>query len=260
MVIIENIEELTKSTRYVELQNSNNSQPKEKRRRLRRSIKLLPNLFTLGNAFFGFCALVLAAHNNPEAAAYCILLGASMDALDGRIARLINSTSQLGMQLDSLADAVTFIVAPAFMVYMLDHNQGSVLGFLSCAFYLLAGIFRLARFNISSQTQSVFFLGLPSTIAGCALALAILSFPLKDHAFFTTLIMIFLGYLMVSRWRFPSFKQASKRWIFPVMILIGVTTATFGFNGVLLVLYGAYFIAGLISTLRLKYAKTLLQP
>ncbi len=260
MVIIERTEESTTETQDVDLRASNDSQPKEKRRRLRRSLKLLPNLFTLANAFFGFCALVLAAHNNPEAAAYCILLGASMDALDGRIARLINSTSQLGMQLDSLADAVTFIVAPAFMVYMLDLNQGSVLGFLSCAFYLLAGVFRLARFNISSQTQSVFFLGLPSTIAGCALALAILSFPLRDHTFITTLIMVFLGYLMVSRWRFPSFKQASKRWIFPVMILIGVTTATFGFNRVLLVLYGVYLVLGLISTLRLKYAKTLLQP
>ncbi|MBM3886693.1 CDP-diacylglycerol--serine O-phosphatidyltransferase [Candidatus Dependentiae bacterium] len=227
--------------------------PKEKRRRLRRSLKLLPNLFTLGNAFFGFCALIFAAHNHPQAAAYCILLGASMDALDGRIARLTNSTSPLGMQLDSLADAVTFCVAPAFVIYMLNFHHGYTLGFLSCAFYMLAGIFRLARFNITHQAQSSFFLGLPTTFAGCALALSILSFSLSDHLFFMALLMINLGYLMVSRWRFPSFKHASKKWLFPALIIIGVVIATFEFNKVLLGLYGAYLLLGFISTFWLRH-------
>jgi CDP-diacylglycerol---serine O-phosphatidyltransferase len=234
-------------------------QPKEKRRRLRRSLKLLPNLFTLANAFFGFCAIVFAAHKNPHAAAYCILLGASMDALDGRIARLIHSTSPLGMQLDSLADAITFCLAPAFIIYICNPDPMSVFVFLSCAFYLLAGVFRLARFNITSQQQTTYFIGLPTTLAGCFLAIALLSFPIMEYELYITLLMTALAMLKISRWRFPTFKQASKRWVFSAIMLIGATTATFGFNRVLFVLYVIYFALGAFETMRIRFSKNLSQ-
>ncbi len=233
-------------------QNDTQPQGKERRRRLKRSLRLLPNIFTLGNAFFGFCAIVLAAHQNQHAAAYCILLGASMDALDGRIARLTNNTSPLGMQLDSLSDAITFCVAPAFMMYMLDFGTSSVFGFLGSAFYLLAGVFRLARFNVTSLSQSSYFLGLPSTIAGCCLATAALTIPLQEHNCLIAPILIILGYLMVSRWRFPTFKQTSKRGIFTSITVISVVTLTFGFHRTFFVLSLAYFVLGIISTIQHK--------
>lgn len=232
-------------------QNDVQPQGKERRRRLKRSLRLLPNIFTLGNAFFGFCAIVLAAHLNQHAAAYCILFGASMDALDGRIARLTNNTSPLGMQLDSLSDAITFCVAPAFMMYMLDFGAaGSIFCFLGSAFYLLAGVFRLARFNVTSQSQSSYFLGLPSTIAGCCLAVAVLTIPLQEQDYLIAPILVILGYLMVSRWRFPTFKQASKRGIFTATTIISVIILTFGFHRTFFALGLAYFAFGIISTLR----------
>jgi CDP-diacylglycerol--serine O-phosphatidyltransferase len=233
----------------------------EKKRRFRRSLKVLPNLFTLSNAFFGFCAIVFAAHKNPQAAAYCILLGASMDALDGRVARLTQNTSALGMQLDSLADAVTFCLAPAFMLYMWsDGLQPSLINLFCCGFYLLAGIFRLARFNVTSSQQTSYFLGLPTTLAGCFLATAILSFPLSQYAVFTPVLMTLLGYLMVSRWRFPTFKQASKRWLLSSCMLIAVTVATFGCNRVLCCLYGLYLLWGIAGTLYQRCAKSQTRP
>lgn len=234
-----------------------NTAPKEKRRKLRRGLKILPNLFTLANAFFGFCAMVLAFHKNPQAAAYCILLGASMDSLDGRIARLTQSTSPLGMQLDSLADAITFCLAPAFVIYVNNQGQSSLLIFFACAFYLLAGLFRLARFNVTSQQQITFFMGLPTTLSGCFLAISILSLPLREFEFYTTFLMLTLAILMVSKWRFPTFKKASKRWIFTSATVIGVTTATFGFNRVLFVLYILYFTLGFFETIRIRFSKNI---
>lgn len=252
MAIVEHSEQPVVSTEAFEQRLPEQLPVKEKRRRLKRSLKLLPNLFTLGNAFFGFCALIFAANKNPYAASYCILLGASMDALDGRIARLTHSTSPLGMELDSLADAISFCLAPAFMMYMWDFNVGNILGFIGSSFYFLAGLFRLARFNVTSQTQTSYFLGLPTTIAGCCIATISLIFPLKEHEFLASLLLITLGYLMVSRLRFPTFKQASKRGIFTTLMVVGVVTATLGFNKTFFFLGVGYFILSLVSTLRLR--------
>lgn len=229
---------------------------KSRRRRLGRSLKLLPNIFTLSNAFFGFCAIVLVAQKNPQAAAYCILLGASMDALDGRIARLTNSASPLGMQLDSLSDAITFCVAPAFMMYLWDSASSDAFGFISSAIYLLAGIFRLARFNITSQLQTTYFLGLPSTLAGCFVAAIVLSVPIQDYAHLPELLMITLAYLMVSRWRFPTFKLASKRRMFMFVMTTGVTIMVLGLNKTFIGICFGYFAFSIVSTLWKKKAPT----
>lgn len=231
------------------------AQGKERRRRLKKSLKLLPNIFTLSNAFFGFCALVFSAQRNPQAAAYCILLGASMDALDGRIARLTHNTSPLGMQLDSLSDAISFIVAPAFMICMWDFSPDNIVIFCASSLYLLAGIFRLARFNVTSQTQLNYSLGLPSTLAGCALAAATLTFPLKDNEFLLPIIMVSLAYLMVSKWRFPTFKQASKKGLFTSSVVLAVATVTLGFTHTFFVLIMLYLAISAATTFRLKQTK-----
>lgn len=231
-------------------------QPQGKeRRRLKRSLKLLPNIFTLGNAFFGFCAIVLAANKNAPAAAYCILIGACMDSLDGRIARLTNSSSPLGMQLDSLSDAITFCLAPACMMYLCDFSDSNGFVFIGSAFYLLAGVFRLARFNVTSQAQSNYFIGLPSTIAGCCIAAGVLAFPLQEHSYLIAPMLVILGYLMVSRWRFPTFKQTSKRRIFTSLMVAVVIAITFDFHRTFFAFGTAYFILGLVTTVRHKLAR-----
>ena len=256
-MVINHIEEPLENA----LVSQNDIQPrgKERRRRLKRSLRLLPNIFTLGNAFLGFCAIVLAAQKHPSAAAYCILLGASFDALDGRIARLTNSTSPLGMQLDSLSDAVTFCLAPACMMYMGDFGDGDVFAFFGSAFFLLSGVFRLARFNISSQTQASYFIGLPTTIAGCCLAVTTLIFPLQDYNQLIGPMLMVLGYLMISRLRFPTFKQASKRGILTSIILGSVITLTFGFHKTFFVFALVYLAMGLIYTIQHKRMRTLVR-
>lgn len=228
------------------------SKKDRRRRRLRKSLSLLPNIFTLGNAFFGFSAIVFAALKNPYAAAYCILFGASLDALDGRIARLTKSTSPLGMQLDSLADAVSFCLAPAFLFYFWDLGpDSSPIIFFTSAFYALAGLFRLARFNITSDNQTTYFLGLPSTLAGCSIATLTLSFPvIKEYEILSSFILLCLGYLMISTWRFPSFKKTSKKSFVKTVIFIGVVALTLGFHKAFLVLGASYLTFGFFISVR----------
>jgi Phosphatidylserine synthase len=125
---------------------------------LRNGIRFLPFLFTLGNAFFGFCSIVLAFEGELIDSAYCIFLGAMMDALDGRIARFMKVESALGLELDSLCDAISFCLAPAFLAYVWHLRWLGASGIVIGAFFLLAGLFRLARFNLLHDEQGTFFL------------------------------------------------------------------------------------------------------
>lgn len=214
--------------------------------RFRRNVALLPNLFTLGNAFFGFCSIVFSAQGDLVAAAYFILLGALMDMLDGRIARMLGVSSDLGLQLDSLCDAISFCLAPAFLMYTWELKYAGFLGFLSCSLFLVSGIFRLARFNITSGEQSVFFLGIPTTIAGCFLATMLIN--AQEIAFTPPqtlgliLIVTVLSYLMISTVPFPTFKHLKKRWAILATLFIGAFIISMGFIKVLMLIFLSYFL------------------
>jgi CDP-diacylglycerol--serine O-phosphatidyltransferase len=140
---------------------------------------IIPNMFTLMNLFGGFLAIIHTAQDEFTKAAWFIVMGAIFDALDGAVARLTNSTSELGMELDSLCDAITFTVAPAFMLHQAYfHELGSV-GTLLAVLPAFAGVTRLARFNIqvSGFEDKNYFMGMP-TPAG---ALVIISYLLFYH-------------------------------------------------------------------------------
>lgn len=179
--------------------------------KLRSKIHLVPHLFTLGNAFFGFCSIALAAHAYFVGAAYLILLGAFLDALDGRVARYLNQTSEFGMQLDSLCDAISFCCAPAFLVYFWQLKQVGFYGFFASACFLLAGLLRLARFNVSHVQQSTYFIGMPTTLAGCFLSVILLNIAKPMFAFTSlsllALLVLTLSFLMISNVPFPTFKK-----------------------------------------------------
>jgi CDP-diacylglycerol--serine O-phosphatidyltransferase len=154
---------------------------------------VLPTMLTLGNAFCGFAAITYAAKVGPEPAAvignplltasFCVFLGMLFDALDGRAARWANQTSEFGAQLDSLCDAISFGVAPAFlMIQFCVHNNSGypprilwVIG----ALYVACAILRLARFNVETDEDDSheFFSGLPSPAA----AGAVCAFPIAMH-------------------------------------------------------------------------------
>jgi CDP-diacylglycerol--serine O-phosphatidyltransferase len=142
-----------------------------RRRRLRRGIIILPSAFTLGNLFLGVWAVVHAARGDFVTAGWLIVLGAVFDMLDGRIARYTATGSAFGEELDSLVDAVSFGVAPAFIMYFTFLKSGGEWSWILSFLYIVAAVFRLARFNIEQAgTAKVNFHGLPSPIAGASIA------------------------------------------------------------------------------------------
>ncbi len=179
-------------------------------RGIRRGVSLLPSLFTLANLFCGWACVVYAMHGQLELAAPFIGVALVLDMLDGRIARMTGTTSEFGVQLDSLADIVSFGVAPAVLAYAWGlaplGRLGWALGFL----FITAAALRLARFNIQRNTDKRYFVGLASPAAGALIAATVFYYPAglpdKPEAFLAVPLVIVPALLMVSTIRFRSFK------------------------------------------------------
>ncbi|WP_417897956.1 CDP-diacylglycerol--serine O-phosphatidyltransferase [Bacillus haimaensis] len=172
-----------------------------------RFIKGIPNMFTLGNLFCGFLSIGFAANAQYSNAAILILIGMMLDSMDGRLARMLKADSNLGKELDSLADVVTFGVAPSFLVYYTYFYQFGLLGLAIAGLFPLFGAYRLARFNVSPPNSSgKYFTGVPITAAGGIMALLTL-FGNYIPQIVTTVIFTALCFLMVSRLKIPSFKE-----------------------------------------------------
>ncbi|PLT28435.1 CDP-diacylglycerol--serine O-phosphatidyltransferase [Peribacillus deserti] len=172
-----------------------------------RFTKSIPNMFTLGNLFCGFLSVGFAANGQFNNAAVLILIGMMLDSMDGRLARMLKADSALGKELDSLADIVTFGVAPSFLVYYTYFFQFELIGLAIAGLFPLFGAYRLARFNISSGKSSInYFIGVPITAAGGIMAILTL-FGDKIPNIVTTVIFTGLCFLMVSKIRIPSLKE-----------------------------------------------------
>jgi len=167
----------------------------------------IPNLFTLGNLFCGFLSIGYAANHQYTNAAVLILIGMMLDSMDGRIARMLHAETALGKELDSLADIVTFGVAPSFLVYYTIFFNNGLLGLAISGLFPLFGAYRLARFNTATEDESsTHFTGVPITAAGGILALLTL-FNNQIPSIVTTVIFTALSFLMVSRIKIPSLKE-----------------------------------------------------
>ncbi len=168
---------------------------------------MIPNMMTLGNLYCGFLSIGFAAYGQYNNAAILIIIGMMLDSMDGRAARMLKADSTLGKELDSLADIVTFGVAPSFLVYYTYFSQFGMLGMAISGLFPLFGAFRLARFNISTSKASMhYFIGVPITAAGGILAILTL-FGHHLPNIVTTVVFTALCFLMVSRIRIPSFKE-----------------------------------------------------
>jgi CDP-diacylglycerol--serine O-phosphatidyltransferase len=195
---------------------------------LRRGFLLLPNLFTTGNLFFGFFSILQSGLGNFDRAALGIVLAGVFDALDGRVARLARTTSRFGAEYDSLADIVSFGVAPAILAFWAGNlrelgQTGLVMVFLFTACAAL----RLARFNVSPGRYKNRFQGLPSPAAAGMVASMqwFVSF-LREHEIGVTfpeasvaLGAAVLGLLMVSSVPYRSFKEVDLRHPFGTIVL-----------------------------------------
>ena len=177
---------------------------------LKKGAALLPSLFTIGNLFLGFWAIVNALRLDFESAAQLLVVAVIFDMLDGRIARLTGTTSEFGAQLDSLSDIVSFGVAPAIIAYQWGlatlHRS-----FLAAFFFVMCAAIRLARFNVQRKVVDArYFVGLPSP-AAAGFVISIVYFhpePLYDRwgAGFAMSILVVAAFLMVSTLRYWSFK------------------------------------------------------
>jgi len=230
--------------------------PKAARRKMRKGIFLLPNLFTTGALFAGFYAIIAAMNGHFEIAAIAIFLAGLLDGLDGRVARLTNTQSAFGAEYDSLSDMVSFGVAPALVIYLwsLVHLREvslymGKLGWLAAFIYATATALRLARFNTQiGVADKRFFQGLASPAAaavvmGAVWVCEIYEIAGKDVSYAALVLTITAGGLMVSRFSYYSFKDFDLRKRVPfvavlavvlVFVSLSIETAT--------VLFGAFFL------------------
>jgi len=238
----------------------------------RRGIYILPSMFTLLGLLCGFFSLISSIQGNYEYAAWAIIVAAIFDMLDGRVARLLNAETAFGAELDSLADMMSFGVAPAVLVYLWALTAFDKLGWLA-AFLIVAGsALRLARFNVQLASQDKkYFQGLPTP----ALALFMASGVLFHHAFdveptqMIWLVMsIILAWLLVSNVRFVSGKDIDLKQKRPfamlVLLLGGVVLLVLDPQRVLFPVFLAYCMHGPVlsvwqgqQTARLRLKKRL---
>ena len=225
--------------------------PLEKPRARSKGIYLLPNAFTTAALFCGFFAIVQAMNHQFETAAIAIFASLVLDGMDGRIARMTNTQSAFGEQYDSLADMVSFGVAPALVAYEWVLKDFGKWGWLAAFTYCAGAALRLARFNANAGVvDKKFFQGLPSPAAGALIAGFIWladdnKIPVRDSAipWVTFLITIYAGLTMVSNARFYSGKALDIRYRVPfgVMVLMILTFVLISSNPPL-TLFGIFVI------------------
>ena len=194
---------------------------------LKRGVYLIPSLFTSGNLICGFFSLISTFNGEYLQAAIFVILAHLLDGLDGYVARLTKTTSQFGVELDSLADLVSFGVAPAVLVYYWALVPWNTWGWLAACLYVVCGALRLARFNVQiANVEKSHFVGLPIPAAAEMIAATVLMYYFLGGAgaankrVILLLVIYLLAGLMVSNFRYFSFKQVSFKRRHPFWILV----------------------------------------
>lgn len=238
---------------------------------MKRGIYLFPSLLTLGNLAAGIASILLSADGRFTGAAWAIIIGIIMDMMDGRVARWAGATSQFGLELDSLCDAVTFGIAPGILMYGVALSAHGRPGYAIVIFFGMAAVLRLARFNLKAQSgePSTHFVGLPVPGAAGILASFVLSYELWGDEALTVktiplvmqrmplffklapAIMLLLAILMVSPVHYGSFKQLKLGRPKSIQLLIVVAAMfllifTYPQNMIFLVFF-LYVLSGLIG-------------
>src|SRR5262245_33360945 len=248
------------------------------RRRIRdhapihRSLSIVPSLVTIGNIFCGFYSIIWTLRGNWDFAAVLIGIGYILDGLDGRIARLTKTTSEFGVQLDSLADIITFGVAPAILAFNwgFGANEGIggytkhilQLGTVATFAFVVCGALRLARFNLQAKkpadsASKRYFVGLPIP-AGAGMIASIVHFfktptLMIGSALLWAFLLLLLAFLMISTVRYTSFKEFDVNKARPSLALFFIamliSLIIFYSEEVLLAMAGIYVSSGLVGKL-----------
>jgi CDP-diacylglycerol---serine O-phosphatidyltransferase len=198
---------------------------------LRRGVSLLPSMFTMANMFCGYACIVHAMHGEFATAAPFIGLAIVLDMLDGRIARMTGTDSAFGVEFDSLADVVSFGVAPAILSFAWGLQPLGRLGWAASFLFVAAAAVRLARFNIQSGSQDKrYFVGMPSPPAAGVVAATVFAYPAGFQGEVTipvlalVALLVVPALLMVSTIRFRSFKtfDLQTRRAYPVLFFVAL--------------------------------------
>ncbi len=232
-----------------------------------RGIYLLPNLFTTGAMFAGFYAMTSAINGRFETAAISIFVAMILDGLDGRVARMTNTQSEFGVQYDSLSDMVSFGVAPALVMYLWAFESMGKLGLFAAFVHTAGGALRLARFNTQVEVADKrYFQGLPSPAAAAILAGGLwisleYGYDVESIKYLVLILTISTGLLMVSNFRYSSFKEIDLKGRVPfvvaimVMLVIGFIMAQA--QTILFFLALGYAVSGPVITLLMLRKKRL---
>ena len=222
---------------------------------------LLPNACTAANLFFGMLSILSTYESDFFYASVFILLALIADGMDGRVARALNATSELGKEMDSLCDLGSFGVAPAFLAYAFCmHNYGT-LGKAAAIIFALCGMWRLARFNVNTNVVHGFFMGLAIPAGGCIVATTTLLFLAMDihpehFGLVYPITIIIIAYLMVSHVHYPDFKGGGDKLFLVSKIFAAVMFASIIWltqsaivQGVLTAIFSTYAVFGIVNSL-----------
>ena len=214
---------------------------------------ILPNMFTLVGVCIGLSSIKFAFDEKFTLSVIAIIVAAIIDGLDGRIARLIQGTTKIGKELDSLTDVISFGVAPAFIMYFWKLNELGRIGWFICLIYVICVALRLARFNVNSGQEPSwrdnFFEGIPSP-AGGVLVLMPLIYSLSDiqilninYDFFVPILFVAVSILLISKVPTYALKKISVPRRMTIFLLLGVVLY---FGLLLIYTFNAITISGLI--------------
>src|SRR5262245_4033162 len=227
------------------------------RRRFRRGVYLLPSLLTMGNMFCGYACIVYGVRGEFETAAPFIGFAIVLDMLDGRVARLTGAESDFGLQFDSLADVISFGVAPAVLSFAWGLEPLGRLGWAAGFMFVTAAAMRLARFNIQSASvvDKRYFVGMPSPAAAGVPAATGFAYPwgAQDYAQALPVLgmMLVPAFLMVSTIRFRSFKtidlQARRSYTVLLLIAAAIVLVATHPRFILVFLAYTYLMSGIVG-------------
>lgn len=227
-----------------------------KDKKFRRGIYILPSTFTIGNIFCGFYAIIASFKGDFYIAAILIGIAFVLDSLDGRIARLTHSSSPFGLEFDSLADIISFGVAPSLLVFSWAFTNLGRVGWLTSLIFIICGAMRLARFNIQkSPVDTHYFVGLPIPATAFFLATLVFYYPHRIENKITSVFIMGLVYLvsflMISKLRYRSFKDIDfrkrKSYFIVIIIALFFWLVLIHPQLVLLALSSSFVLSGILS-------------
>ena len=224
---------------------------------------LIPNMLTSSNLVFGMCSIIATFRGDLFWASVFILIALVADGLDGRSARFFGVSSEMGKELDSLCDLVSFGAAPGMLAYSLCLHHFNMFGGFVAVFFALCGAWRLARFNVNVSVVHGYFMGLAIPAGGCLVATSTLvfltlGFDPVSLGWIYPIVMLIVGYLMVSKVHYPDFKGKGETMyliakLIALVIFAGIIF--WGYNGtvgslicaVLFAVFATYAVFGIVN-------------